>query len=69
VLLVLNGSTEIKGSRGEISATHVSLATTLTLQTLAPLAPGDTVELQGYFRAADGYFAADHATFWGCKVG
>ena len=57
--LVLNGSTEIKGSKGEISATHVSLATTLTLQTLVPLAPGDTVELQGYFRAADGYFAAD----------
>jgi hypothetical protein len=23
------------------------------------VAPGDTVELQGYFRAADGYFAAD----------
>jgi len=67
--LVLNGTTEIKGGRGEISATHVSLATTLTLQTLVPLAPGDTVELQGYFRAADGYFAADHTTFWGCKVG
>jgi hypothetical protein len=47
----------------------VSLATTLMLQTLVPLAPGDTVELQGYFRAADGYFAADHTTFWGCKVG
>jgi hypothetical protein len=28
-----------------------------------------TVELQGYFRAADGYFAADHTTFWGCKIG
>jgi hypothetical protein len=37
--LVLNGSTEIKGGKGEISATHVSLATTLTLQTLVPLAP------------------------------
>jgi hypothetical protein len=67
--LVLNGSTEIKGGKGENSATHVSLATTLTLQTLVPLASGDTVELQGYFRAADGYFAADHTTFWGCKVG
>jgi hypothetical protein len=65
--LVLNGSTEIKGGKGEISATHVSLATTLTLQTLVPLAP--TVELQGYFRAADGYFAADYTTFWGCKIG
>ena len=67
--LVLNGSTEIKGGKGENSATHVSLATSLALQTLVPLAAGDTVELQGYFRAADGYFAADHTTFWGCKVG
>jgi hypothetical protein len=53
--LFLNGSTEIKGGKGENSATHVSLATTLTLQTLVPLAAGDTVELQEYFRAADGY--------------
>jgi len=30
---------------------------------------GDTVELQGYFRVADGYFAADHTSFWGCKIG
>ena len=67
--LVLNGTTEIKGGKGEISATHVSLATTLTLQTVVALAPGDTVELQGYFRAADGYFAADHTTFWGAKIG
>jgi hypothetical protein len=36
---------------------------------MAPLAQGDTVELQGTFRAADGYFAADHTSFWGCKVG
>jgi hypothetical protein len=67
--LVLNGTTEIEGGKGENSATHASLATTLTLQTLVPLAPGDTVVLQGYFRAADGYFAADQITFWGCKVG
>jgi hypothetical protein len=67
--LVLNGSTGIKGGKGEISATHVSLATTLTLQTLAVLAPGDTLELQGYFRVADGYFAADQTTLWGAKVG
>jgi hypothetical protein len=66
---VLNGSTEIKGGKGEISAIHVSLATTLPLQTMVPLGPGDTVELQGYFRAADDYFAADHTTSWGCKVG
>ncbi|GGB62572.1 hypothetical protein GCM10011316_38110 [Roseibium aquae] len=39
------------------------------LQTMVPLTAGDTVELQGYFRVADGYFAADHTSFWGCKVG
>ena len=67
--LVLNGTTEIRGSLGEISATHVSLATAIWLQTLVPLTAGDTVELQGYFRVAAGYFAADHTSFWGCKIG
>ena len=67
--LVLNGSTEIRGSRGEVSGAHASEATALWLQTMVPLAQGDTVELQGTFRAADGYFAADHTSFWGCKVG
>lgn len=67
--LVLNGTTEIRGSRGEISGAHASEATALWLQTMTPFAQGDTVELQGTFRAADGYFAADHTSFWGCKVG
>ena len=67
--LVLNGATEIRGSFGESSATHVSLATAIWLQTMVPLTAGDTVELQGYFRAQDGYFAADNTSFWGCKVG
>ena len=67
--LVLNGTTEIRGSRGEISATHVSLATAIWLQTMVPLTAGDTVELQGYFRVADGYSAADQTSFWGCKIG
>ncbi len=67
--LVLNGSTEIRGSFGEISGAHVSEATALWLQTLAVLAQGDAVELQGYFRAQDGYFAADHTSFWGAKIG
>ncbi|WP_231701181.1 hypothetical protein [Aliiruegeria sabulilitoris] len=62
---MLNGSTEIKGSFGEISGAHLSEATTLWLQTMAALGEGDTVELQGYFRAADGYFAADYTSFWG----
>jgi hypothetical protein len=67
--LVLNGATEINGSYGEISGAHVSGATALWLQTMAPLSAGDTVELQGYFRAADGYFAANHTSFWGAKIG
>ena len=67
--LVLNGTTEIRGSRGEVSGAHVSDATALWQQTMAPLTAGDTVELQGYFRAQDGYFAADHTSFWGCKIG
>jgi hypothetical protein len=67
--LALNGSTEIRGTYGEISGGHVSELTALWLQTLVPLSAGDTVELQGFFRAADGFFAADHTTFWGWKIG
>ncbi|MCQ0091342.1 DUF2793 domain-containing protein [Roseovarius sp. M141] len=67
--LVLSGATEIRGSLGESSATHVSLATAIWLQTMVPLSAGDTVELQGYFRAQDGYFAAEHTSFWGAKIG
>lgn len=44
-------------------------ATALWLQTMVVLTAGDTVELQGNFRAADGYFAADQTSFWGTKVG
>lgn len=67
--LVLNGTTGIRGFLGEISAIHVSLATAIWQQTMVPLTAGDTVELQGYFRVADGYFAADQTSFWGCKIG
>jgi len=67
--LVLNGTTEIRSLMGEISATHATLATAIWLQTMVPLVAGDTVELQGYFRVADGYFAADHTSFWGAKIG
>jgi hypothetical protein len=67
--LVLNGSTEIRGSFGEISGEHVLEATALWLQTMVLLTAGDTVELQGSFRVADGYFAADHTSFWGAKIG
>ncbi len=67
--LVLNASDEIRGSYGEISGAHLSEATALWLQTMVALEEGDTVELQGYFRAADGYFAAEHTSFWGAKIG
>lgn len=67
--LVLNGSTAIRGSRGEVSGAPASGATTLWLQTMVPLAQGNTVALQGTFRAGGGYFAADHTSSWGAKVG
>ena len=67
--LVLNGMSDIPGSFAEIAGPHESLRTTLQISTLVPLAAGDTVELQGYFRMADGYVAADQTTFWGTKVG
>jgi len=53
----------------DISDAHISEATALWLQTMASLTAGDTVELQGNFRAADGYFVADQTSFWGAKIG
>ncbi|WP_232823021.1 hypothetical protein [Oceanibium sediminis] len=61
--------TEIRCSLEESSGAHVSEATALWLQTMVALSAGDTVELQGYFRAADRYFAADHTSSWGTKAG
>jgi hypothetical protein len=67
--LAVNGSTEVRGSFGEISSAHQSGATALWLQAATPLAEDDTVELQAFFRQADGYLAANHTTFWGFKIG
>jgi hypothetical protein len=67
--IMKNGSAVIPGSYGENSAPHLSLATALWIQTVAPLAAGDTIELQGSFRAESGYFAGTHTSFWGFKVG
>ena len=67
--LVLNGATAISGTTSEASGTHNSETTTLPLQTLTPLSAGDTVELQGNFRAFDGYMMADETCFWGTKIG
>jgi hypothetical protein len=66
---VLNGSTALRGSKAEVSGTHLSEETTLPLQAFADLNAGDTVELQANFRAFDGYIMADETTFWGHKVG
>jgi len=65
----LNGAVGVPGSFAEIAGPHQSLRTALQISTLVPLSAGDTVELQGYFRLADGYIAADQTTFWGMKVG
>ncbi len=67
--LIVNGTTELRGSFGEISGAHQSLATALSVQTLAVLGAGDMVALQGYYRGADAFFAANHTSFWGFKVG
>ena len=63
--LVSNGMTEIRGLFGEVSGTHVSLATALWFQTMVALSARNIVELLGYFEATDGYFASDHTSFWG----
>jgi hypothetical protein len=66
--LVKNGTDVIPGSFGGITGAHVSEVTALWLNVAAVLAAGDTVELQGNFTAADGFFAADHTRFWGGKL-
>ncbi len=67
--LVLNGTDKIRGTFSDNSSAHVSMATTLGLQTMVALSKDDTVELQGYFRFESGYFAAYHTSFWGTKIG
>jgi hypothetical protein len=44
--MVLNGTTEIRGTLGEISGAHTTMLTAIWLQTLVPLEQGDTVELR-----------------------
>ncbi len=67
--LVLNGTTPIRGAFAELTGPAVSLASTLSIQTLAVLSQGDRVELQGSYAVADGWFAAEQTCFWGYKVG
>jgi hypothetical protein len=66
--LLLNGTTEIRGSFAEVSGGHTSGSTTLDLQAVAELSAGDTVELQAGFRVAEGIIASDHTCFWGSKI-
>ena len=67
--LVLNGATEIRGSFGE-SLGHPRHARHRDLAADHGAADrGRYRRTSGYFRVADGYFAADHTSFWGCKVG
>jgi hypothetical protein len=62
--LLLNGTSEIRGSFAEVSGGHTSGSKTLSLQAVAELVAGDTVELQAGFRVADGIIASDHTCFW-----
>ena len=48
---ILLRAAEIRGALGEISGAHTTQLTALWLQTLVPLAQGDTVELRSTFRA------------------
>jgi hypothetical protein len=52
--LVLNGTTEIRCSFGEMSSPHKSLVTALWPQTMVPLTAGNAVEPQSFLRATDG---------------
>jgi hypothetical protein len=57
-LIGLLGAPRRDGNQGHAqrsSGAHTTMLTALWLQTLVPLAQGETVELQGAFRAADGY--------------
>ncbi|MCW3782110.1 hypothetical protein [Defluviimonas salinarum] len=66
--LAPNGTTEVRVFVGKSSATHVSIATAIWPQTMMALPANGTVELQVYFRAADGDFAGDPTSFWGTKI-
>jgi hypothetical protein len=66
--LLKNGTDVVPGSFGGITGAHVSEVTAIWLYVAVVLAANDTVELQGNFTAADGYFAADHTRLWGFKV-
>ena len=65
--LVLNGTTEIRGSLGEISATHVSLATAIWLQTMVPLTAGETSSCRDISGSRTGLFRRRSHVFLGLQ--
>lgn len=67
--LIVNGTTVVSGSLCELTGPHVTERSSLGLQTMALLAAGDTVALEGKMRGQDGYFMAGQTSFWGYKVG
>ena len=67
--MLKNGATLVSGSFGGITGGHVDGLTFANSQATAVLTAGDTVELQGMFSGASGYFQADETAFWGYKVG
>lgn len=67
--MLKNGTSQLAGSFGGITGDHVDGITFVNTQATAVLSAGDTVELQGMFSGASGYFQADETAFWGYKVG
>jgi len=69
VRLVKNSSDPVSGTSVELPnkphGTYGGQATS----TLIHLNAGETVELQGNYRNASGFFKADETVFWGYKVG
>lgn len=67
--LLVNGTDVMRGSHVQLSSGHEDQQTSLTLQTLAALSAGDTVQLEGRMRDFSGYFLGGETSFWGAKMG
>lgn len=69
VRILKNGTAAVPGSFGRITSSHVDGATFANSFVATSLSAGDTIELQGMFTGASGFFQADETVFWGYKVG
>lgn len=67
--LVVNGASEIAGTRAHASGPNIDRETSLQIQSIAQLGAGDTVELQAKMKAHPGNVAAQQTAFWGLKIG